>query len=117
MTTAAEAYQGLRDALAAVYPARLADRANRAGRPTCVLEPVRTEYVDTMCDPSPLQLTGRVLLLAAMTGEQAVWDLLAHTDPVASLIRSAGWTPVGWEPDAVDDLPAVSFTVTANAEG
>jgi hypothetical protein len=117
MTTAAERFTALRDTLAGQYPARLADRANRQGRPMCVVEPVSAEYTDLMCDPSPVQLTGTVLVLAAMTGEQAVADLLTHADPVAALIRDAGWTPTGWVPDSVEDLPALAFTAVTNAQG
>jgi len=114
--SAARALADLVSALAATYPAKLSDRANRLGV-TAVVEPERGEYIDTSCSPSPMDLTATVTLLAAMTGERGVADLLTHLDAVADLVREAGWSPQQWEPGSVEDSPAIVITAVTQTEG
>lgn len=104
--------------LGTVYPARLVEQSNRVGgMPTVVVAPSSGEWEHTVCEPYPLTITADIVVIAAATGEQGTDDLLTHLDPVADLARAVGWTPTEWAADAVDDMPALTITATAQADG
>ena len=118
MTTCAAAVLQLRDALAAAYPARVAELSNTTGRTTCVVAPTGGDWeTGTMCDPPPQEARADVAVVAAATGEQGVIDLLGHLEPVAALIRAAGWEPADWSADEVGDRPALRITATTTTDG
>ena len=107
-----QALAALRDSLSTLYPVRLAEASNRPGAVTCIIAPVRTDYDPMACAPYPFTVTAQVAVLAAATGERALWDLIARADEVAGLIRGAGWWHTGWEPGNEDDQPTLIFTCT-----
>lgn len=118
MTTVAGAVQQLRDALAVVYPTRVAELSNTTGRVTCIIGPDGgTWETGTMCDPPPGEHRTDVLVVAAGTGQQSVLDLLQHLEPVAALISGAGWEPGDWSATETNDRPALRITATTTTNG
>lgn len=115
---AAQLMDDLVSALAAAYPARLAELSARTGQVTCVAALDRVDY-DTaaMCAPAPATVTATVTVIAAGTGEQGVRDLLARADSVAGLIRAAGFAVERCDAGDANDSPALVFTATAQGEG
>ena len=100
-------------ALSPTYPTRHADRSNLPGTVTAVVQWTGTEWEDgATCSPWPSTYTARVVVVAAMSGEQAVLDLYTHHDAVKLLIETAGWSVTDADADAVDDMPALVFTAT-----
>lgn len=110
--SAAGTIEALRASLDGTFPTRIAERSNRPGTVTAIVEPTGGTY-EPVCDPPVLELTCDVLILAAGTGEQAVKDLLTRIESVEALITAAGWSPTGLDTDAPYDLPALRFACAA----
>jgi hypothetical protein len=116
--TLQEALAALLLSLGSQYPTRVAEVSNRPGRVTCVVWPSGGEFEESaLCDPVPERVTAEVVVLSAATGARGVADLLTHKDPVASLIRAAGWEPLSWTSGAGDDQPTITFTAVHDGHG
>lgn len=108
----------LADALGAVYPVRLSELGKRPGVVTCIIVPTVGDYdAPKLNGAQEVQLEVEVHVMAAGLGEQAVADLLAHLDPVASLIRTAGWVPRRWRGGTDMSLPEIVVTAVAGGIG
>ena len=104
----------LHASLAETYPTYRAVSA-RPGRVTCVVEADSGAYDQAVCAPTGLMVTANIRVLAAGDSEQAVKDLPHHIDPVATLIRQAGFAPTGWRSGESESVPEI--TITAEAPG
>jgi len=118
VSTAIELLTALRDSLGSVYPARIGELSRHTGTVAAVVAPSRCDYEQgAMCTPTPMRLTADVTVVAGSHGEPGVVDLVGHVDAVAVLIRAAGWEPVQWQPESVDDQSAVVIEAVADGDG